>query len=229
MIFNFIKLPELDFDLEAATLEHGRFYTTPTGEKYPSVTTIMPVKEDVLDKWRQRVGVRTAEKITRQAGNRGTKMHSLCEDYLKGNLNSMRIRSLMPFDKMLFMQVKPFIDDHVDNIYCMEQALYSDTLKLAGRVDLIAEWKGKLSVIDFKISIKEKKEEWITNYFVQCTAYAEMFEYLTQKPIDDIIVLIGTEDQMPQVFERKKEPYIQILHKYREEFIAVNSERKEVR
>jgi len=220
MSFNFVKLPELDFDLESATLEHGRFYTTPTGEKYPSVTTIMPVKTDVLEQWRNRIGKEQADKITRQAGRRGTKMHSLCEDYLKGNLNDMKLRMLMPFDKMLFSQVKPFLDGSVNNIYCMEQALYSTRLKIAGRVDLIAEWKGKLAVIDFKTSLKEKREEWITNYFVQCTAYAEMFEDLTGKPIDDIIVLIATEEQLPQVFERNKADYVPILHKYIEDFTS---------
>lgn len=218
MSFNFIDVPELNFDLEAETLEHGRFYTTPTGEKYPSVTTIMPVKEDVLNEWRNRVGVDEAAKITRRAGNRGTKMHSLCEDYLKGNLTDMKIRMLMPFDKMLFGQVRKYLDSYINNVYCMEQALYSHRLKLAGRVDLIAEWKGRLAIIDFKTSIKEKNEDWITNYFVQCTAYAEMFQDLTSKRIDDIVVLIATEDQMPQVFEKKKAAYVPILHKYRTEY-----------
>jgi genome maintenance exonuclease 1 len=220
MSFNFIKLPELDFDLESNTLETGRYYSTPTGEKYPSVTTIMPVKTDVLEKWRNRIGNEQADKITRQAGRRGTKMHALCEDYFKGDLTNMKLRMLMPFDKMLFSQVKKFLDTCVGNIYCMEQALYSHRLKIAGRVDLIAEWKGKLAVIDFKTSIKEKKEEWITNYFVQCTAYAEMFGDLTSKPIDDIIVLIATEEQLPQVFERKKSDYVPMLHKYINDFTS---------
>jgi hypothetical protein len=218
MSFNFIELPELNFDLESETLEHGRFYTTPTGEKYPSVTTIMPVKEDVLNEWRDRIGADEAAKVLRRAGNRGTKMHSLCENYLKGNLTDMKIRMLMPFDKMLFGQVRKYLDSYINNIYCMEQALYSTRLKLAGRVDLIAEWKGRLAIIDFKTSIKEKKEEWITNYFVQCTAYAEMFEDLTNRKIDDIVVLIATEDQMPQVFEKKKAAYVPVLHKYITEY-----------
>lgn len=218
MSFNFIELPELNFDLESETLEHGRFYTTPTGEKYPSVTTIMPVKEDVLNEWRDRIGADEAAKVLRRAGNRGTKMHSLCENYLKGNLTDMKIRMLMPFDKMLFGQVRIYLDSYINNIYCMEQALYSTRLKLAGRVDMIAEWKGRLAIIDFKTSIKEKKEDWITNYFVQCTAYAEMFEDLTNRKIDDIVVLIATEDQMPQVFEKKKAAYVPILHKYRTDY-----------
>jgi len=213
MSFNFVKLSELNFDLQSETLETGRFYTTPKGERYPSVTTILPSKDDVLKRWRDRIGIEEANRITRMAANRGTRMHSLCENYIKGNLTEMKIKMMMPFDKMLFGQVRKYLDSYVDNIYCMEQALYSDKLKIAGRVDCIAEWKGKLSVIDFKTSLKEKKEEHINNYFLQCSAYSEMFFHLTGRKIDDIIVLIATEEQIPQVFERKREVYIKELYK----------------
>jgi len=223
MNFNFVKVPELDFNLDSETLKQGRYYTTPNGVKYPSVTTIMPHKEEVLKAWRDRIGVEEANKITKRAGNRGTKMHSLCEDYFIGKLTDMKIKMMMPFDKMLFGQVRKYLDNYINNIRCMEQALYSHKLKLAGRVDLIAEWKNSLAVIDFKTSIKEKKEEWITNYFVQCTAYAEMFEYLTNQPIDDIVVLIATEEQVPQVFERKKKNYVDILHDYLNQFHEKNN------
>ena len=223
MNFNFVKVPELDFNLDSETLKQGRYYTTPNGVKYPSVTTIMPHKEEVLQAWRDRIGVEEANKITKRAGNRGTKMHSLCEDYFIGKLTDMKIKMMMPFDKMLFGQVRKYLDNYINNIRCMEQALYSHKLKLAGRVDLIAEWKNSLAVIDFKTSIKEKKEEWITNYFVQCTAYAEMFEHLTNQPIDDIVVLIATEEQVPQVFERKKKDYVDILHDYLNQFHEKNN------
>ena len=223
MNFNFVKVPELDFNLDSETLKQGRYYTTPNGVKYPSVTTIMPHKEEVLQAWRDRIGVEEANKITKRAGNRGTKMHSLCEDYFTGKLTDMKIKMMMPFDKMLFGQVRKYLDNYINNIRCMEQALYSHKLKLAGRVDLIAEWKNSLAVIDFKTSIKEKKEEWITNYFVQCTAYAEMFEHLTNQPIDDIVVLIATEEQVPQVFERKKKDYVDILHDYLNQFHEKNN------
>ena len=90
-------------------------------------------------------------------------MHSLCEEYILGNLSGMKMQKLMPFDKMMFSQLRPYLDNNVNNIHCLEQALYSDKLKLAGRVDLIAEWDGELAVIDFKSSTKEKKEEYIPN------------------------------------------------------------------
>lgn len=222
MAFNFVRLPELDFDLKTETIDGKRYYVTPTGNKYPSVTSVLSAfKGDGLKQWIERVGEKEAAKITRIAGNRGTRMHSLCEDYINGKLSSLKLNTLMPFDKMMFGQVKGNLDQYLGDVYCLEQSLYSDRLKLAGRVDCVAVWKNKLSVIDFKTSIKEKREDWIENYFIQCTAYAEMFGDLTGRAIDDIVVLIATEEQIPQVFERKRENYVSQLHKYINSFIAV--------
>jgi genome maintenance exonuclease 1 len=85
---------------------------------------------------------------------------------------------------------------------------------LAGRVDCIAEWNGQLSVIDFKTSTREKSEEGILNYFMQCTAYALMFEEITGKTINKIVVAIATEDEVPQIFIKDKSNYINGLNTY---------------
>ena len=214
-MFNFVKLPELDFDLESITTEFGRTYITPNGNRYPSVTTILSsYSKDGITEWREKIGEEEANKITKRAGRRGTKLHKLCEDYVNGNLSDIKRKMLMPFDKMMFNQMKKMIDLNLNNIYCQEQALYSDRLKIAGRVDCIAEWKGKLSIIDYKSSTKMKDERYIENYFMQCTAYSEMFLDLTGKEIGDIVVLIASEEEVPQVFEKKKFDYLEGLNKY---------------
>lgn len=221
--FTFVKLKELDFDLVAHTTDSGRKYFTPTGNAWPSVTTVLSVyNKQAIMEWRNAVGEEQANKISGKASRRGTKMHSLCEDYIQGNLNSFKLQKLMPFDKMMFCQLRPFIDAHVDNIYCLEQALYSDKLRLAGRVDLIAEWDNELSVIDFKSSTKEKKEENIQNYFMQCSAYAEMFEEITCKPISRIVIAIATEEQVPQIFVKSKYKYLQPLNDLINEYWRTN-------
>ena len=214
-MFNFVKLPELDFDLESITTEFGRRYITPSGEKYPSVTTILSsYNKDAIMEWRNAVGEKEANKISGRAARRGTRLHKLCEDYVNGNLGELQRQMMMPFDKMMFRQVKKLLDENLNNVYCQEQALYSNSLKIAGRVDCIAEWKGRLSVIDFKTSTKVKEERYIENYFMQCAAYSEMFEHLTNRSIDDIIVIIATEEEVPQVFEKKKFDYLEGLNKY---------------
>ena len=215
MTFNFIKLPELDFDLKAETTEEGRRYVTPEGQKYPSVTTVLSsYNKKAIYEWRQRVGNEEANKIAGRASRRGTQLHTLCEKYILGELTEMKKQSLMPLDKMMFGQLRPILDDHVGNVYCLEQALYSDSLRLAGRVDLIAEWDGELSVIDFKSSTKEKKESTIRNYFMQCSAYAEMFGEITNRPINRIVVAIATEEEVPQIFVKDKKEYLPELNQF---------------
>lgn len=219
-VFNHIKLPELNFDLEAKTTDSGRKYFTPEGNAYPSITTILSAFTDkkFLVEWRKRIGEEEANKITKKSSTRGTKLHSICEKYLLNEMNEMKIKTLMPDIKDFFLQLKPYIDENVDNVYGTEQALYSDVLKIAGRTDCIAEWNGKISIIDYKNSIRMKEEKNIQNYFIQCTAYAQMFEFLTKKPIEQIVVAIANEEGKPQIFVRETNKYLHILNKMTEDY-----------
>ena len=129
-------------------------------------------------------------------------------------MSDMKIQTMMPDTKELFFALKPHLDKNIGNIYSLEQALYSDELRMAGRVDCIAEWDGKLSVIDFKTASKSKDENYILNYFMQCTAYANMFEERTGQPIDQLVVAIAVVEDFPQIFVRNKTKYIPELNKF---------------
>lgn len=218
-IFNHVKLDALDFDLQAETTDKGRLYAVPTGDHYKSITTVLSNynKKYILE-WRQAVGEEQANKISSKAANRGTKIHKICEDYINNETTDFKLQLLMPDLKELFFKIKPIIDQNVDNVYAQEQALYSQKMRVAGRVDLIAEWNGKLAIIDFKTSSKQKQAENIQNYFMQCTAYALMFHEITGIWIDDIVVLIATEEGDAQVFERQieefRQPLMEYVHKY---------------
>lgn len=213
MVFNHVKLPELQFDLESVTSEAGRYYTTPTGEKYPSVTTVLSATKDdsFLIEWRKRIGEEEARKITKKSADRGTKLHAAYEKYLLNELSDMKIRMLMPDIKDFFFQLRPHVDKNIGDVYGLEQALYSHKLKVAGRTDCIAEWNGKLSIVDYKNARREKTEEMVEGYFVQCTLYAVMFEEITARPINQIVVLIANEEGTPQVFVREKQSYVSKL------------------
>lgn len=213
--FEFVALDSLDFDLKAETTEEGRKYLTPSGNLYPSVTTVLSSynKKQILE-WRNRVGDEAANKIAGKASRRGTSVHYVCEQYLLNLMNDMRMKMMMPNVKELFLQLRDHLDQNIGKIYCLEQALYSDKLQIAGRVDCIAEWQGQLSVIDFKTSTKKKNEDNILNYFMQCSAYAEMFEEITGMPIEQIVVAIATEEGESQFFVRKKKEYLENLHSY---------------
>lgn len=208
MIFNHVKLPELNFQLEAKTTNSVREYLTPNGHSYPSVTTVLSeYNKKAIFEWRERVGFEEANKIASKASNRGTKLHTVCEKYLLNEMTDIKIQTMMPDTKELFKSLKSHLDENVGDIYSIEQALYSSRLRLAGRVDCIAEWDGQISVIDFKSSTKPKKEEHILNYFMQCTAYAIMFEEIVHRPINRLVIAIAVADGTNQIFIREKTEY----------------------
>ena len=208
-MFEYVKLPELDFELEAITSESGRVYLVPSGNKYNSITTILkPYNQHIIENWREAVGEEKANKISGMAARRGEALHLACEKYLLNEMDFKMRQQMMPDTKSLFLQLKPHLDKSIGNIYAIEQPLYSDNLRIAGRVDCIAEWDNELAVIDFKTSTKEKLEEYIQNYFQQCTCYAEMYEEITGEPIEKIVVAIATEEGFAQIFVRKKQVYL---------------------
>ena len=198
------------------TINKKRFYVTPEGNKYPSITSVLSgrAKEGIMA-WRKRVGEDVANNIMRTAAKRGTAVHELCEDYL--NNNELSNQEVLPL--AMFTLLKPELDN-INNIVMQEGGLYSDKWGIAGRVDCIADYDGKLTVIDFKTSTKEKKEEWIENYFIQCTAYCEMFEERYGRAIDQIAVLIVCEDGGVQTFVKDKKDYLPLLQPAIDEFWA---------
>ena len=142
----------------------------------------------------------------RGAAKRGTAVHTLVENYL--NNEELSKQDVLPV--ALFTLLKPELDN-INNIRIQEGGLYSDFYGVAGRVDCIADYKGVLSVIDFKTSRQEKKEEWIENYFIQGAAYCEMYEERFGQPIDKVVILIVTEDGATQTFSKSKNEYLPLL------------------
>lgn len=203
-------------DLKTVTIDGKRFYQTPEGNTYPSVTSVTGLynKKEILE-WRKRVGEAEANRISTKASSRGTRVHKLCEDYLNNELNTDRY---MPDSVGMFKSIQPIIDQYVDNIHAIEAPLYSDHLKVAGRVDCIAEFDGKLAIIDFKTSSRQKSEDKIQNYFMQCAAYAVMFEERTGIPVPRIAIVIAVDSDHPQVFVKKRNDYIGMFKTYREMF-----------
>lgn len=191
----------------------GRVYETPSGNRYPSVTTVTgQLNKQHIDEWRQRVGNAEADRISKQAADRGTRVHSYCENFLLSQAYQVDI-----FDYDFWKSLQPVID-RIDNIHALEAMLYSDQLRMAGTVDCIGEYNGVLSVIDFKTSKKPKQRENIQNYFVQATAYSVMFEELFGITIPDITIIIGVDDDQPQVFQARRKDYIGKLIQLRQQF-----------
>lgn len=194
---------KLEYEMISEEKDGQRFYNTPSGT-YSSVTTVTGwEKRKFFAEWRKN-NPEEAKRTT----SRGVKLHALIEKYLNNEIIEEKKTDIFALD--LFLQVKDNIDK-IDNIKALETPLYSKLLKLAGRVDCIAEFDGKLSVIDFKGSTKEKRQEDIENYFMQATAYAVMWQELTGQKVNNIVILISCEDGGVQVFERKPIDYIKKL------------------
>ena len=215
-MFNHVDVELPTHTLKRVTENGKRFYETPDGNKYPSITTVLSGRaKEGINAWRQRVGEAVANQIMRTAAKRGTAVHELCENYL--NNEELGNQEVLPL--AMFTLLKPELDN-INNIVAQEVGLYSDRWGIAGRVDCIAEYDGKITVIDFKTSTKEKKEEWIENYFIQCTAYCEMFEERYGQSIDQIAVLIVCEDGTRQTFVKDKKDYLPLLQPAIDEFWA---------
>ena len=179
-----------------------RFYQI-DGKNYPSITTVLGVqKKEGLEKWRKAVGEEAAKWEMGRAARRGKATHTLVEQYIKGETPA--IRDVLPLG--LFRLMKPYIDQ-IDNVQLSEEIMYSHKLTIAGQVDCIADYNGKLSVIDFKTANKERKEDWIENYYIQTCAYAIMYEELFGKRIEQLVILMAGEDGTMRSFIRNKKDF----------------------
>lgn len=201
--------------LERETSPDGtRVYKTPSGNAYPSVTTVTGLHSiKSIMEWRKRVGNEEANRISSRAAKRGTAIHKLCEDYLNNEFVEPQL-----FDVPMWNSLVPLLD-RIDNVRCLETPLYSDHLQVAGTVDCIAEFDGKVSVIDFKTSKRVKSREEISNYFMQCAAYAVAFEERTGVPVSRLVILMGIDDEPPALFVEKRDdwigPFIALRAEYR--------------
>lgn len=214
-IYNYVEgLPSLG-DIVSKEENGKRHYVTPNGKKLPSVTTILGYfKKDMIREWRNRVGEEAANKISNRASTRGTKFHNMLEKYIGNSpLSSILTETIMPDMKQAFYDIQPTLH-RIDNIHYIEAKFWSEKLLAAGRTDVIAEFDGKLSVIDFKTSTKLKPEHYIEDYFLQATAYALMYEEKVGAPIDQIVIIISVDNEKePQIFIKDKKDYVETLRR----------------
>jgi predicted heme/steroid binding protein len=188
--------------------ENGRFYITPDGKRYPSVTTVLSLGTDQSwkEKWIKRVGEDKAKSVSKKATVRGESVHGIAENYLSNKEDYKA--SFNPFDVENFESIRPVLDKNIGKIYALEVPLYSHLLRTAGRVDCIAEWNGTLSIVDFKTSKKLKKIEHIQNYLLQKSAYAYMVYELFGLPVTQIVTAICVDHESPQIFVKKTKDYL---------------------
>lgn len=184
--------------LKQITTDERRIYVTPEGNSYPSVTTVLGKTSDNswIESWKAAVGQKELELTSKRATNRGTAVHKLCEDYL----NNLEPKPSI-FDLESYNQLKQVLV-RVDNVYAIERMVYSNKLKTAGTVDCIAEFDGKLSIIDWKTSGYIKYRNDITSYFMQCSFYAVAMYEMFNINIHNIVIAMAVDgNKNPLIFE----------------------------
>jgi genome maintenance exonuclease 1 len=173
-------------------------------ERLPSVTTILKATESEekkasLQAWKQRVGQKQAEIITREASSRGSSMHEYLEKFLLGKLNLDLLGDNTRERMMADQIIENGLRNKLDEIWGCEATLYYPG-KYAGAADCVGVYENKETIIDFKQSNKPKKDEWIDDYYLQCAAYALAHNTVHGSNITQAVILLCTKDNMFQRF-----------------------------
>lgn len=166
---------------------------------YPSVSTILSATKPISDRlalqrWRKRVGYQKAQQISNQACRRGTSIHTAINLFLEGK----ELPEDVP-DNLYWQSIEPVLQS-VSQVHLVESAVYHQEQGYAGRLDCVGEWQGELCVFDWKTASKPKKQEWITDYCLQVTAYTAAVNHLYHVQIDRALIAIALESQPAQLF-----------------------------
>jgi len=233
MAFKHVKLDEShlpkSLGVKGKNLEGIRYYTI-DGVNMPSVTSILgsiPERKQKIEAWRIAVGEKMANYISVSATNRGKATHKLIENHLNNEDDkNVGVTAIEPLG--MFRIIKPYLA-RVDNILCLEEYLYSKELGVAGQVDCVAEYKGKLSVVDFKTSSKRRDADYNYANFLQCSAYAKMFEEMyPEKKIEQTVVLAACADGFVQEWVHgsdKIKEHQDLFYKHTADFLIRNKEK----
>jgi genome maintenance exonuclease 1 len=216
---NRITLPDIYSTTDKETGK--RVYTTPTGEKYPSITTILSgTKKDTIKAWRERVGADEANKITRAAASRGTSLHAIVEDYINNKPIENKGSNITGFVHFKTIQHEV---DMIDNILLQETGVWSDFWRIAGKLDCLAQYRGILSIIDFKTSRKPKPRAWIENYFIQGAFYAAAVKERTKGIIcpKQTVIIMANDDQTFETYIEPVDVWYEKLEVIRDEYEKV--------
>lgn len=202
------------YPLSRENVDGRRLYATPDGEKLPSVTTILDKTKPLesrraLDEWRKRVGADRAQAITTEAANRGTRMHTYLEHYVK--TGEMQPRSSNPFAWASHVMAQTVIDAGLKNVnefWGVEVPLYFPGV-YAGTTDCVGLHQGVASILDFKQTNKPKREEWIDDYKLQLVAYAEAHNEIHSTQIRRGVVLMCVKPEVSDSGHVMSEPKYQ--------------------
>ena len=214
-------------DIQTTSKGQSRFYHVGE-EEFVSITSLLGhFTSQSIQEWRNKVGHKKADAISREASSNGTAMHDTLELYLKGEQYEHKIKGIDQENQFHIM--KEHLDEHLQDVWWQEIPLYSKRLRVAGRVDCVGIYDNVPTVIDFKTSRKPKKVEWIENYFLQATFYATAIYEMTGYKIEDVSIIISVnKGEQVQIYKEKIknwiEPLVQKVDQYRKDMEIISAQ-----
>lgn len=192
-------------NFETVDIKGKRFYKINEETYYPSITTVLGTTkpeeaQKALEGWQNWLGPKKAEKETKRAADRGTHVHKMIEQFLKKE--DINCPEASDIDKRLFNGLKLKLKS-INKIYGQEVTLSSSLLEIAGRCDFIGEYENVPVIADWKTSTNLKGEDRINDYILQTSFYAIAHNEMFGTSIEDVVIFIGNEKALPQVFKRK--------------------------
>ena len=168
---------KFNYPTSIRALYNGKRLYDINNQKLPSVTTILaatkPQEEiDSLNRWRDRVGHKQADIISREATERGSSMHNYIEKFLLGKLNLDLLGDNTRERMMAEQIIENGLRNRLQEIWGCEATLHHPEKKYAGACDLVGVYEGYQSILDYKQSNSLRKDEWNSTYYMQLGAYS---------------------------------------------------------
>ena len=214
-------------NLERVEENEMRFYKDSNNDLVPSVTTVLDATGDKsgITQWRRKVGPAQADAIVQESTLIGSAVHEAIENYLLGkswcNFTEDRNGFLA---KSISSKFISSCLNGIDEVWGLESGLILDGL-YAGTADCIGVYKGSPAIIDFKTAKKLKRKDWIEDYFLQCSAYANAHNVMFETSINDLVILMVDRDLLFKEFHIKKDEFSLYTDKWKKRLIKFHNRR----
>jgi genome maintenance exonuclease 1 len=213
--------------LERVEKNEMRFYKDANDDLVPSVTTVLDATGDKsgITKWRRKVGPAQADAIVQESTLIGSAVHEAIENYLLGqSWNEFTEDRSGYLAKSISSKFISSCLDGIDEVWGLESGLILDGL-YAGTADCIGIYKGSPAIIDFKTAKKLKRKDWIEDYFLQCSAYANAHNVMFQTTIKDLVILMVDRDLLFKEFHIKNNEFSLYTDKWKKRLIKFHNRR----
>ena len=214
-------------NLERIEENEMRFYKDSNEDLVPSVTTVLDATGDKsgITQWRRKVGPAQADAIVQESTLIGSAVHEAIENYLLGKSWSNFTEDRNGFlAKSISSKFISSCLNGIDEVWGLESGLILDGL-YAGTADCIGVYKGLPAIIDFKTAKKLKRKDWIEDYFLQCSAYANAHNVMFETSINDLVILMVDRDLLFKEFHIKKDEFSLYTDKWKKRLIKFHNRR----